>query len=461
MKKNNLILLVVLVLSLIITYFLIEKRNFDKNNSLDREAKILNFDKLGEIKRFTTQKADIVKEGDNYLMKATRYPVNKKRLDEVFAVLSNIKNKSLVPFNEVQKVGKKFYIPDDQMKLGFYFESETVFFILGKKLEFDQSFYMEIVRETSNGTESALVVAYDSSLDNGVYQSEDEMKRSSAKYRRLQALFFLGESFYNDLRIFKDRYDEEKILFKEVSIATFRNKKFSINFEKTKTIPEAPAGIGYFDDNWIEFYRNFIQLSASGIMLDYKKALLKEPLSQISIIDRNNQTEELTLYRKYGSLNGYFLVSTLEKSLMELDKDKAQYLLLNVQDFWDKKIKIPGKVFELAFYNDRKQIISRMTVRDLELFRAEKLDGKEPENVNIKKLIDFIKTNSNHVDVVERSDQELIKKIRFSFSINKKTFGVIYEDSVLIFLDHEMNLMYHYYVGSDVPFELDISRFTK
>lgn len=461
MKKTNLILFVVLMLALGLTYLLIEKRNLDKSLSEDREAKILNFDKLGDIKRFTTQKADIVKEGDLFFMRESRYPVNGKRLDEVFSVLSNIKNKSLVPATEVQRVGKKFYIPDEQMKLGFYFENETVYFILGKKLDFDQSFYMEVVRESNQGAESALIIAYDSSPDSGVYQSDEEMQKSDAKYRRLQAIFYLGESYYNDLRIFKERYTEESITFKEVSIATFRNKKFSINFEKTKTNPEAPKGVKYFDDNWIEFYRNFIQLTANGIMLSYKKELLKEPLSQVVITDRDNKTEELTLYRKYGSLNGYFLVSSLERALLELEREKAQYFLLNVQDFWDKKIEIPGKTFELSLFDQKRVNIAKMMVRDLELFRAEKLMGNEPDNINVKKLVDLLKANANHLSIVEKSDQELVKKARFYFALNKKLYSVIYEDSLLILLDQELNIMYHYYVGSETPIELDPHRYSK
>lgn len=461
MKKSNLILLIVLILSLVATYFLIEKRNLDKSATLDKESKVLNFDKLGEIKRFTTQKADMVKEGDALFMRESRYPVNNKRLEEVFTILSNIKTKSIVPSSEVQKVGRNFYIPDDQMKIGFYFEDETIFFILGKKLDFDQSFYMEVVRETKARAESAILIAYDSSPDNGVYQNEEEMKRSDAKYRRLQAIFFLGESFYNDLRIFKDRYPEENIAIKEVSFATFRNKKFTVSFANTRTVPEAPRGVKYFDENWIEFYRNFISLSGSGLMLSFKKELLKEPLSHVVITDRENKVEELTLYRKYGSLNGYFLVSTLEKTLMELDQERAKYLLLNIQDFWDKKPELPGKTFELTLWNTKKQKISRMNVRDLELFRAEPLEGKDPDNINVKKLIDLVKSNANHLNIVEGSDRELVSKARFYFAINKKNYSVIFEDSVLILLDQELNIMYHYYVGSESPIELEPLRYVK
>lgn len=460
MKKTNLILFVVLIVALVGTYLFIEKRNHDKSLAIEGEAKILNFDRLGELRRFTTQKADIVKEGEQYFMRETRYPVNGSRLEEVFQILSNIKNRSIVPSEQVSKVGKKFYIPDDALKLGFYFEEENVYFILGKKLEFDQSFYMEVVRERKEKSESVVVIAFDSSLDSGVYSSEEEMKRSDAKYRRLQAIFFLGESFYNDLRIFKNRYDEESISMKDVSFATFRNKKFTVDFEKTKTLPPAPNGVKYFDDNWIEFYRNFIKLNANGMMLSFKKSLLEDPLSQVTIKNRNNEIEELTLYRKYGSLNGYFLVSNKEQVLFELDQERAKYLLLNVQDFWDKKIQLPGKVFELSIFNTN-QTPLKMKVRDLELFRAEGLSKNEPDNIAVKKLIDLVKTNANHLSVVENSDRELINKVKFQFQINGAAFKVIYEDSVLIFLDTAKNIMYHYYVGSESPIELDVRRYQK
>lgn len=460
MKKSNLILLAVLILGLTATYFFHEKRNSEEALIEDSSSRLLDFSTLGDIKRFTTQKADIVKEGEKYFLRDSRYAVNGRRLEEVFTILSNIKTQSIIPLSEIQNLGRSAYIPDDQMRIGFYFESETIFFTLGKKLDFDQTFYLEVERLKNNRSDKVLVIAKDSSLDEGVYQSEEEMKKSDAKYRRLQAIFFLGESFYRDLRIFKDRYSSESIDIREISFATFRNKKFTVSFEKTKTFPEAPTGVKYFADNWISFYRTVLALNARGIMTTFKPELLKEPLSVVEILDRDNKKEEFTLYRKYGSLSGYFLVSTLEKSLFELDQDQARYFLLNIQDFWEKKVALPGKVFDLELSQDNAQQL-KVKIRDLELFRAEPLSKLDPDNVNLKKLIDFLKTESNHISKVEKSDRELIQKVRFRMKIDNVLYKVIYEDSDLIFLDTQRNIMYHYYVGNEAPIDLDIKRYWK
>jgi hypothetical protein len=460
MKKSNIILLVVLVLGLTATYFFHEKRNSEEALDLDASSRLLDFSTLGDIQRFTTQKADIVKEGDKYFLRDSRYSVNGGRLEEVFTILSNIKTRSVIPLAEIQNLGRSAYIPDDLMRIGFYFKDETIFFTLGKKLDFDQTFYLEVERLKNNRSDKVLVIAQDASLDEGVYKSEEEMKKSDAKYRRLQAIFFLGESFYRDLRIFKDRYSSEGIDIKEISFATFRNKKFIVSFENTKTIPVAPLGVKYFADNWISFYRTILALNARGIMTTFKPELLKEPLSAVEITDRENKKEEFTLYRKYGSLSGYFLVSTLEKSLFELDQDQARYFLLNIQDFWEKKIPLPGKVFDLELTQEKSPTL-KVKIRDLELFRAESLNKLDPDNVNLKKLIDFLKTESNHLSMVEKSDQELIQKVRFSMKIDKTNYNVIYEDSDLIFLDSQRNIMYHYYVGNESPIDLDIKRYWK
>ncbi len=461
MKKLNYYLFGLLILGLVATYFFQEKRALDENRKLELESKVLDFSKVGEILSIKGQKSEIVKEGDTYLIKETRYPVNSKRLEEVFKILGNIKVKSIVAGAEVAKIGHQNFIPDSNMQLSFVFANEEVIFTLGKKLDFDQSFYLEVQRGKKGqvlGRE--MLVAFDSSVDDAIYQSEAEMKKSDAKYRRLQAIFFLGNSFYNDLRIFKDRYAEDTISFKEVKFATFRNKKFSVDFEKTQTIPAPIPGIEYFSDNWISFYRMFIRLPARGIMNTYKQELLKEPLSIIEIKNRNGDSEEVVMYKKYGSLVGYFVVTNKEKTLFELDQDKARYFLLNIQDFWSKKIKLPGTVFDLSISAPSGEKLS-LKVRDLDLFRAEGLSGVEANNVNVKKLVDFIKMEANHISLVESSDGDILKKIRFSFSLNNSLYQVFFADSDLIFLDVTKKVLYHYYVGNESPIDLELKAYKK
>ncbi len=458
MKKLNLVLFLVLALGLTITYFVHEKFSTENKVKLEQQSQLLNFESVGDIKRFTSTQADILKEGDQYYTSEARYPVNKNKIEEVFLILANLKVKSLIDQNEIEKIGYQNFFPKEILRLGFYFEKESVFLTLGNKIEFDQSFYIEIERVKNGQSQKEILIAYDSSPDQGIYTSEEEMKRSDAKYRRLKAIFYLGDSFYNDLKIFKEQFSHDKIDIKSISFATFRNKKFFVDFEKMETGPKIYPGLNYFSDNWIAFYRQFINLSAKSVLHQFKKENLKEPLSIIDIVTKENKKIEVLLYKKYGSLSGYFVMTSTESGLLELDQDTARYLLLNIQDFWDKKISLPLNKYRLEFQNSKKSISFEVTDKDL--FTAKSSQGNA--NVEeIKKFIDFIKTQANHVSVVEKSDQELVSKYKMKFKIDSKAYKLIYEDSVLIFLDEMKNIMYHYYVGSELPIETELSKFLK
>ena len=45
---------------------------------------------------------------------------------------------------DVKKVGRSFYIEDEGLKMTFSFERGAMSFTLGKKLPYDQTFYMEV-----------------------------------------------------------------------------------------------------------------------------------------------------------------------------------------------------------------------------------------------------------------------------------------------------------------------------
>src|ERR1035437_9373760 len=71
-----------------------------------------------------------------------------------------------------------------------------------------------------------------------IFTNESEYKKSDAKYKRLEVMFLLTNVYFYETKVFNHQnYDDQKINFKTISISTFRNKKFQIDFEKTVTVP--------------------------------------------------------------------------------------------------------------------------------------------------------------------------------------------------------------------------------
>jgi hypothetical protein len=239
-KNKNLSLFLILVTALCLTYWF-EERGNQKLELIDTKThSILDATDLGNLKSVKGLKIDFEVVGKSYFARENHLPLSEVRMDEFFKILSGLKVKTFLKDEDVAKVGRSFYVEDDGLKMTFSFEHGEMSFTLGKKLPYDQTFYMEIEK----AGKKQIVIASDESPDPGVYQNDKDYQRSEAKYKRLQMIFMLTNLYFYDTRIFKDMYaDAEKIHFTEVAISTFRNKKFKVNFKDTKTAPAYPTAI--------------------------------------------------------------------------------------------------------------------------------------------------------------------------------------------------------------------------
>jgi hypothetical protein len=342
------------------------------------------------------------------------------------------------------------------MKMTFKFEKGEATFTLGKKLDYDQSFYMEVTKENK----SEIVIVNDESPDPGMYESDEAYKRSDAKYKRLEVLFLLTNKYFYDTRVFKDfNYSQDKINFKKIIISTFRNKKFEINFENQTTIPAPPGNIRYFEDNWVSFHRFLSKLEGKSLYYPANPKLLDEVLSQFEITDRDNRSYNLQVYKKYSEENGYFLKSSLDNIIYQLRPEDAQYFFTNVQDFWQKKILPKEKEFKfkITFYNGRSE---EVIVQDNELFKVMPLKGNlkfteaDIRALEFKRLIEFLKQEANRVDELNISPTEMLKKNILRVQFENRNLSVILDENEATIVDLDQKIMIHHYVGAKLPFSI-------
>ncbi|MBC7538571.1 MAG: hypothetical protein H7281_07110 [Bacteriovorax sp.] len=454
-KNKNLILFALLIVAIGFTYWFEERGNDNALKLENKRTEVLNTEHLGELVGVKGLKIDFVKKGDAYYARADDVQIDillaKARLDEFFKILGSLKVKTFLQDSDVNKVGRAFYIPDDALKMTFQFEKGEVTFTLGKKLDFDQTFYMEITQEGKKH----IVIVKDESPDPGVYKTDQEYQRSEVKYKRLTMVFMLTNVYFYDTRLFKDLYTDEKIInFDEITISTFRNKKYSIDFKRTLTNPPAPKGIVYFEENWISFHRTLTHMQGRTVIATYEPSALSEILSQFEVKDRSGRNYTLTLYKKFGEQNGYFLSSSLDKLLYILKPEDARLFFVNVQDFWKKSIlpDLKEYVLGITFY-DRNT--DQVKVIDRELFKVESLkQGPVTRPLEFKKLIDFLKTEGDHVSVLTEKPSEILKKNIMRLNFDNRVMSVILEDNDAILVDLDLKIKIHHYVGATLPFSI-------
>lgn len=453
-KHKNLALFLVLVVAVAGTYVFEERNNIINEAITAKKTALLDMEKLGDITAITAVKLDFEKKGEFFYDKNNGLRLSKDRLGEFFQILSSQKVKTFLNLEEVNKVGPTFYIPDPSMKMTFKFEKGEATFTLGKKLDYDQSFYMQVTRDNK----SQIVIVNDESPDPGAYATDEEYKKSDAKYKRLEMIFLLTNKYFYDTRVFKDfNYILDKINFKNISISTFRNRKYTVNFENSTTNPAPPKGVDYFEENWISFLRFLTKLEGKGLYYPAKPELLDEALSQFEVHDRDNRTYTMEVYKKYGEEIGYFLKTSLDQVIYQLKPEDAQYFFVNVQDFWLKRVIPKEKEFNLkiTFYKGQSEDVK---IVDKELFKVLPTNSKFAESsiraLEFKRLIEFLKGEGSMVEALNLSPSEILKKNILRVQFENRNLSVILEENEATIVDLDQKIMIHHYVGAKLPFSI-------
>lgn len=454
LKHKNLVLFLLLILALAATYFFEEKKSRDQEAREAKKGALLDVSEMGEISGIKGIKLNFEKRGDQYYDKENNLKLATARLDEFFQILGGLKVKTYLNQEEVNKVGVNFYIPDPSMEMTFYFEKGSISFVLGKKLDYDQSFYMQVTKDNK----SQIVIVKDESPDPGIYQSDEEYQKSDAKYKRLQIVFLLTNKYFHDTRVFRDfTYAEDRINFQTIKISTFRNKNYSISFKDQTTNPSPPKGIGYFEENWISFHRFLSKLEGKSLYYPADTKLLDEILSHFEIVDRDNRQYSLMVYKKYGEENGYFLKSSLDNIVYQLKAEDAQYFFVNVQDFWKKSISPKEKSYnlKLTFYNGKTEEVK---IEDRELFKVLPTSAKFTEAslraLEFKRLIEFFKMEGSHVSELSIKPSEILKKNIMRVHFDNRSLSVILEENEAQIVDLDNKIILHHYIGAKIPFSI-------
>ncbi|OFZ73367.1 MAG: hypothetical protein A2451_04495 [Bdellovibrionales bacterium RIFOXYC2_FULL_39_8] len=375
--------------------------------------------------------------------------------------MSNIKVKRYFTEREIKDKSRLDYFPEDNNEILFYFESGEVAFVLGKKLDFDQTFYMEI----QSRDRRQWAVAYDSSENSGPYNAEEE-SNNPGRYNRIKHVLNLDEGFFYDTHIFRSKLGKKIAdVWSEVKLSLIDGKSFSINFNNRTTNPPVYAGIGYLGPYFTELSQKFLALKGTSMVLDFQPVELAEELASLQFKDLKGVEEELKLYTRYMKRSGLFVRAMFSNNLYEVDRPVADLFLIKVQDLWDKRLfslnSDIGKqniFFEINFEDHAP---AQLKIPFSETLTVNRIDpGPPPKVENFKKLFRFLTLSmADSVTFFDKTAdtttaEAMLEKTQFKMKFEDFDVALIFDKGEIIIINEKYNIQLHYIVG-----ERDIIKF--
>lgn len=454
--RQNLILFLTLSALLLGAYLFEELGDENKKAEEQRKTNLFDMKKYGEVKSFTSPLAGIrLKEKGQSVTIKDNWPVDPERLQEFFQILTGVRAKRILSDEELKGVERKAMFPSEEIVLTFQFEKGEVSFRLGKKLDSDQSFYLEVIE----GDKKTIVIAHDVGEMTTVYGREDS-HRDATKYRRFLTLFYLKDAFFHYKHILSPVEREKMRTVREIELDNSRNRKFKLVFEGSRTLPAPIPGIEINEAQFDEFLESFLKLKAEEIVFQSDPGKLTDHKSKIRfLLDEDLQTE-LDIYGSYGNKTGYFLLKNAQ--IFKLSKESSKPFFENVQFFWNK---VPSNaVYKSNAPGRGKLTFAQGESVDFELINGKKFSavsktkGRELDNKELFKLFEFLKKEADFVSQGDVDEDHGIFQTLLNLDLGGEKIRFVRKNRELIVSKDNKRLKYHYRNLGNPPFAYEMSR---
>jgi len=461
---KNFVLFCSFVLLAIFIYFFEEIGTQKQIAGEASRSTLISAEELGELKSFETPNVVIkIEQGQYKLVDGDRdYPADRKKIHKIFKLLGNIRGKRVLSVDLKKSKNRKEFFPDENQKFIFNFKNDKIIFILGKKLNFDQSFYLEV----QQGKVIKYLVAHDIGANEGIYQEKD-FHRNANKYLRLKSILFLKADFFYDKKVFNQiRLNEKMGALKSIQFENFRNRPFQVSFDEHRTLPAAFSGVSYDLDSFANNKLWLNNFTGESLIFPYDRAKLKKLLSTLTITHEKKQAT-LKMYGLYGDQQGYFVTSSLEDYLFTVNENFARPFFYNVQDFWNKtalhKEKFSGldnENFMMTFQAKPVDQYFSLRVAKNSQFVIEllKKNGKSPIHASFKELFAFLNLKADRISS-ERETKVVDFKSLYQLNLSDNIWDVLYKNGVLLLKNQKEKFFLHYNVGYDIPIGTEMKDF--
>ncbi|MBF0313593.1 MAG: hypothetical protein HQK50_05095 [Oligoflexia bacterium] len=192
-----LILFGILVLLLLLCYYLIEVKELGKKSFNEEKLKLIS-------KEAHHDTSDIVAiEWNNHLIKRdpnnhaapfinatsrkNKHPIPEKAVKELFDRLGALEVVRVFSTKEIKNIessASDFFPSSSNNYFALHFKDEVVRVHMGKRLDYDDSFYLKITRKIHQeaSSESFFVIARDTTSYTGAYSSKDELQNQNYRW---------------------------------------------------------------------------------------------------------------------------------------------------------------------------------------------------------------------------------------------------------------------------------------
>ncbi|MCK5883876.1 MAG: hypothetical protein KAG61_09320 [Bacteriovoracaceae bacterium] len=419
--RNNLGLLTVLIALIATAYFTEELGEQNKRDQLKIKERLYDPETFGELQGLQTPAGKILRGRNDYYTAKEYKLVDRSLIEFVFDILGGIKAKRFLTPDDIAGKERSSFIPDESLKFTFLFEKGTLTYVMGSKLEFDRSFYMEIHNSLTG--EKTMVVAYDITADETPHLKEI-FHRSSEKFNRLLALLALPENYFYDRHILK-KFTMEKVMadWTKVSISNIRNRSFSIKISDFSTNPGIVPGLEYNRHSFKVFLQKLIEIKAKNIILKWDREKLSGPLASIKITKKSGKKIAFELFNSYQGEEGYYITSSDSDDLYRLDRDAVKPFFGGHQVFW-KKIALSSEILNAPRF-PFKLTVGKESFNMMGYFRGKRkvqiLDNQklDPKQKVFRKIFDQLSDSADVATVLNQSADEnkLIKDAFLSIEV--------------------------------------------
>ena len=195
MKKNLLFVLAFIgIASFTYYYEEIGHIEFDK-----KAAMLFDPAKLGNMIQIKTEKILLYKRDKTFFCGKTGQKADLVILNEFFSFLSKIKVKRYLDKEELEKIDQSILFPKSKKVIDFKFERGALTFVIGVKLQHDQTFYIQVI----NKGRSQTIIAEVEGVIPGIYAKKDDAHNSDRKYQYLISLLELSEDYFFDRSVYQ------------------------------------------------------------------------------------------------------------------------------------------------------------------------------------------------------------------------------------------------------------------
>ncbi len=405
-----------------------------------KKHKMIDAENLGDMRKISTTSFKLIRE-DEFFMTGSGELVDGFRLQKFLDILGRMRVRRYLGPEEYNLEKRKYFFDKEALTLTFEFDKGEIVFRLGRKLDFDQSFYMEV---TQDG-QTKQMVAFDSSPNEGTYDKKN-FHKNPEKYLRFKTMLSLKENFFIDTHLFRNEFKTKKIAWKSLSLNNLRNRAFSIDLIAQATTPKAPNGMMVKNEAINNYLQELINFSGQSWL---KNGELEDEVASLTIERQDGSSSHIKVFKKYNTQPGSYIHLVEENKILAINPKSIKLFFKKAQDFWDLRA-IPTKrpkAMKLSFPEEKEIDVEFNYAKAFKALSPTKIAG-EAVNLAFKNLVDLFSVEADQISDLDQASDLSASSYVVNWGGNKmiegREFHVILKEQEVILANKKLGYKLHY-----------------